>query len=451
MAAPTAPAPVPTSSSPAPRVIPGFNQPAPEKKQRSRTKKTKSSANVPGDVAAAVEADGVATTETAPTGLSPALVAPVEELEEAEEKKTSAVEACAKRIRATNKKIQRIVAYEEKTEALNADQQKAIASKPTLEAIVKELQELLALLKVEESEDEARVARLKRAEEKRQAKEVEVAVAAAKSESESEAVLLFQFIHLYGLFSSPSGIVAPALPAVIANATANEVATVRMLHDAFTNGPLLGGHGDALEKLKKIASGSDEEALNGVTYGRVKELIAGLTAPPASSAPTPLPVTDSSLPAGPSDSVTALVDGAAEPPAPSFLQASELIPEAEDPAAPSTTEEKVSSWADDVATEAPAPPVEAAPAPAAGLDWAEDNSGDLPALPELAGQSSGAPATVVPVEAAPVEADGFQQARQPRRGGGPGGGGFRGNSNGPSPAASPAPATPTGGAPAGTW
>lgn len=42
----------------------------------------------------------------------------------------------------------RIVTYQEKTEALNEDQKKAIASKPALEATVKELQELLVILKV---------------------------------------------------------------------------------------------------------------------------------------------------------------------------------------------------------------------------------------------------------------------------------------------------------------
>jgi chemotaxis signal transduction protein len=44
---------------------------------------------------------------------------------------------------------QRIVQYEEKApETLNSDQKTAIASKPALEAVVKELQELLVILKV---------------------------------------------------------------------------------------------------------------------------------------------------------------------------------------------------------------------------------------------------------------------------------------------------------------
>lgn len=46
---------------------------------------------------------------------------------------------------------QRITTYEEKTEALNADQQRAVASKPVLQSVVKELEELLVILKVRES------------------------------------------------------------------------------------------------------------------------------------------------------------------------------------------------------------------------------------------------------------------------------------------------------------
>ena len=71
-------------------------------KQRSRSKKTKTASN---DVAAAVESDAVAATATAPQAeeLSEALVARPEDIEE--EKKTSAVEAVNKRIRAANKKL----------------------------------------------------------------------------------------------------------------------------------------------------------------------------------------------------------------------------------------------------------------------------------------------------------------------------------------------------------
>jgi hypothetical protein len=87
-----------------PRIIPGLNLPLvePKKSTRSRNKKSKATGAATGDVAAAVAHDGVATSATAPAVLSDELVAGEGELEE---KKTSAVEACQKRIRSANKKI----------------------------------------------------------------------------------------------------------------------------------------------------------------------------------------------------------------------------------------------------------------------------------------------------------------------------------------------------------
>lgn len=103
---PGAPALAPAQPT-APRSIPGLVKAiVSEKKPRSRAKKSKPSVSGLGeDVAAAVEADGVKTSATAPSDLSPALIASVEELEEVEEKKTSAVEAVQKRLRSANKKI----------------------------------------------------------------------------------------------------------------------------------------------------------------------------------------------------------------------------------------------------------------------------------------------------------------------------------------------------------
>ncbi|KAK4703234.1 hypothetical protein P7C70_g2983, partial [Phenoliferia sp. Uapishka_3] len=422
----------------APRVIPGFKSAAPEvkKSSRSRTKKP----SVKTDVAGAVSADGVANTATAPDAASlsaPLVATPVVEQEPVLEETKTAVEAVHKRLRSANKKIQRIVTYEEKTGALNADQQKAIASKPALEATVKELQELLVILKAEEADNERRQAVLSSRLEKHHAQEIAQAVAGAKTEAQSDVVLLLQFIHLYGLYTAEQQGFAPrALPPAVANATGQEVAGVRCLYDAVANGPLLGGHGDALEKLALLASGSSDFIIEGVSYLRIKELMTGMTAPPAESPSVSEPeqTIESSQPATANDSVVALVDGSAEP-TPSFLQASELNSEA-----PVDAEEKVASWADDVAeveevpvavpavpepaVEEESAPVPAAAAPSQPLDWsAEDNSEALPSLEGLAPQ-----APAVPV--AQVESDGFQtQARGGRRGGPPPAGGrgsFRG-------------------------
>ncbi|SCV71902.1 BQ2448_4596 [Microbotryum intermedium] len=393
----------------------------------------------------------------------PVNVPEVEALGEAEEKKTSAVEACQKRIRAANKKIQRIATYEEKTEALNADQQRAVASKPALVAVVKELEELLVILRAEEAEDEARGQRNAALEEKRQARAIEAGVASAQSATDSKVLVLLQFLHLHGLYTQQNtGFAPPVLPPVVANATGQEVAAVRMLKDRFTNGPLLGGHGGAVEALNKIASESSEEVLTGVPYSRIKELIAGLTSTPADESLTAsnhndIILPESSAPAGPSDSVTALVDGATDAPvhdAPSFLNASELeqVP---------SSEAKVTSWPDEVEvapaappaqepistpTHAPAPihdPVAAPPAPPADawgssagatVDWATEDSGALPSLPELQ------PAPVATLNASAgdgaassVDADGFQPARR----GGPGQGQGHGQGQGRGPRGPP--------------
>ncbi|KDE08858.1 hypothetical protein MVLG_00958 [Microbotryum lychnidis-dioicae p1A1 Lamole] len=389
----------------------------------------------------------------------PVNISEVEALGEVEEKKTSAVEACQKRIRAANKKIQRIVTYEEKTEALNADQQRAVASKPALVAVAKELEELLVILKAEEAEDEARDQRNASLEEKRQARAVEAAVASAHSTTDSKLLILLQFLHLHGLYTEQNtGFAPPVLPPIVANATGQEVAAVRMLKERFTSGPLLGGHGDAVEALDKIAAESSEEALPGVPYSRIKELIAGLTSTPADE---PLAASnhrdnifpESNAPAGPSDSVTALVDGATDAPAhdaPSFLNASELeqVP---------SSEAKVASWADEVEanpavasvarepastpTPAPAPveePAAAAPAvPAADawgsttggtVDWATEDSGALPSLPELQPTAGAAPIAGAGHGASlSVDADGFQAARR----GGPAHGQGQGQGRGP--------------------
>ena len=88
----------------------------------------------------------------------------------------------------------------------------------------------------------------------------------AQTEAQSDLVLLLQFFHLHGLYTAQNtGFAPPVLPAVVANATGQEVAAVRCLYDAFANGPLLGGHGDALEKLFKVASGSEDKVLPAVS------------------------------------------------------------------------------------------------------------------------------------------------------------------------------------------
>lgn len=195
-----------------------------------------------------------------------------------------------------------------------------------------------------------------------------VGVASVQEAAQSKLVFLFQFLHLHSLVNPQQqmmmGGFAPAaeLPAILESATAQEIAAVRYLADAFANGPLLGGGDDATEKLAHLYEGTKDEVLpgQGVPYERIRYLVHGLTAPPASSsalttqvegpettqtapsfafgvginigepgddigASASVPGTPGAdsledderdradQPAGPADSVVALVDGALEP------------------------------------------------------------------------------------------------------------------------------------------
>ncbi|GAA5983959.1 hypothetical protein JCM10908_005992 [Rhodotorula pacifica] len=576
------------------RIIPGLSPalvpPQTQPKQRKRApKKQASSTSTPDtpnlEVPIPLEAK---LTENDEGGADDQAAAAADREDDAllaqQEGKPSAAEVVQKRLRATSKKIQRIEGYEASTVALNPDQQRAVQGKPALQAVVRELSELLVLLKADEAEEDARQRRLKVAHEKKQTRAVEAAVKIAQKEAQSKLVFLFQFLHLHSLVNPQQQLMmggfAPAaeLPAILESASSQEIAAVRYLADAFANGPLLGGGDDATEKLAHLFEGSKDEVLpgQGVPYERIRYLVHGLTAPPASSASTTFaegpettqtappsafgvgvglgelgddvgasasvpgtPRADSleddereraDQPAGPADSVVALVDGALEPephpvlprpqaqngiPMMSFLQPSEVDAAAAAASAPATNdgpssgmridlssaqggihghsplsagnaqsaetpraEEKVQSWADDLAQDGQLPPPEETPtplltptlgaAPAMAqpqqvngqattqqqqeppkLDWAADEDdlegGGLPHLPELAPAvplvapaattGSRQPQQQQQAGAPTASSDGFQPARPSRRGsergargggGGGGGGGGRG-------------------------
>ncbi|GAA5942916.1 uncharacterized protein JCM15063_006156 [Sporobolomyces koalae] len=456
-----------SSASAVPRTIPGFSQPtsqAPKPRKRSSKK--------------SVATVGPQTTGTFEPVDEEQAAVDVDDADDSLVKRTNAVEQTKKRLRAQNKKLQRLDAYEAK-EDINEDQRRALAGRSTIDAVVKELNELLAILQAEEVEDIEREKRVEAAQEKKTARAVEAAVEASKREAQSQLVLLCQFLHLRALFSpnQPSSFAPPVLPPAITQATGQEVAAVHTLFDELSNGPLLGGHGDAIEKIHKIATGSQDQVIDGVPFSRIQQLIHGLTAPPEeANLETPLdsPALGSSSVPGPADSVVVLVDGEKEAhAAPSFLNESEI-----EPAAPPA--DKVASWADEIADSAQAPPPSGPatptndilsftgqstpsaemPSPIAAalgrsdgatpenlsavtppatngtesqtLDWAadEEGGGQLPHLPELApavpivqqdaGASNGGGST-----GQQPRGDGFQSARQPRRGNG-----FRGGENG---------------------
>ncbi|GAA5948259.1 hypothetical protein JCM3765_001339 [Sporobolomyces pararoseus] len=459
---------------PVPRIIPGFQQPtstAPKPRKRSSKK---------GAAASSLGPQTTGTVEPVQEDKNEGGVVTEDVGDESLIKRTDAVEQTKKRLRAQNKKLQRLDAYEAKSD-INEDQRRALAGRGTIDAVVKELNELLVILQAEEAEDVEREKRVIAAEEKKHARAVEAAVKASKAESQSHLVLLFQFLRLRSLFTpnQPSSFAPPVLPPLVAQATGQEVAAVHSLFDEFSNGPLLGGHGDAIEKLEKIASGSRDQVIEGVTFARILELVHGLTAPPtapSANGDTPLdsPVIESSSAPGPTDSVVALVDGEKEAhPAPSFLNESEI-----EPASPPA--DKVASWQDEVADNAqvapsdPAtptadilsftgqstpsaeipspiaqalggggnvseslsavtPPATSAPEPK--LDWSTEEEGGLPHLPELAPPVGNA--GTASQQQQQQQGEGFQNTRGPRRGGYRGGfqngerrGSFRGRGRG---------------------
>ncbi|GAA6028441.1 hypothetical protein JCM8097_007030 [Rhodosporidiobolus ruineniae] len=310
------------ASVPVPRVIPGLSVPsstAPPKPSRKRSK-NKQPASSPGPTFTG-QVEG-AIPEDRDGEIKHAAQVQLDKDDDdltVEDKKTSAVEVVTKRLRAATKKLQRIEGYEKQEAPLNADQKRAVEGKPVLEAVIRELNELNIVLKAEEQEEEARAKRVEVVQEKKQVKAIEAAVKASKADAQSHLVLLFQFLHLHQLFSpSETSFAPPVLPPVVAAATGQEAAAVRMLFDQFADGPLLGGNNDATERLAKVAEGSGEEVLLGVTYARIQQLIHGLTAPPEDVPASPLssptetqhPISSSfDSPAKPTDSVVALVDG----------------------------------------------------------------------------------------------------------------------------------------------
>lgn len=172
-----------TTTAPARRLIPGLSPalvpPASQPKQRKRAPKKQTAASPAGidtpnpDVPIPLEAKSPNDHDADAERDDDALLAQ-------QESKPTASDVVQKRLRATTKKVQRIEGYEASTVALNPDQQRAVQGKPALQAVVRELSELLALLKADETEDEARQQRVKAAYEKKQARAVDAAVKIAQ-------------------------------------------------------------------------------------------------------------------------------------------------------------------------------------------------------------------------------------------------------------------------------
>ncbi|MBW0517384.1 hypothetical protein O181_057099, partial [Austropuccinia psidii MF-1] len=199
----------------------------------------------------------------------------------------SPVQQVKKRI--ATKKLQRINGYESSSVPLNEDQKRAIASKPALEATIKELQDLLKILEDDEKLDELRIQAVREEEELKVQGRVDSAILNEQKKAQSDLALLLQFLHLYSLVSfanRPSDSFAPQIvPQIIQNATGQELAAVNTLFHRLADGPISGGGGDAFQNIQLFSNGSENPIIEGVTFARIKELVLDLTA-----LPTDLPV-----------------------------------------------------------------------------------------------------------------------------------------------------------------
>lgn len=98
-----------------------------------------------------------------------------------------------------------------------------------------------------------------------------------QGEHQKSTLLLLQFLHLRGLFDqsgAPSAFAPTQLPAALEQSTGQEVAAIHALFDQFANGPLLGGNGDAVEKLALLATESNEDVIPGVSCTSARPISA---------------------------------------------------------------------------------------------------------------------------------------------------------------------------------
>ncbi|GAA98315.1 hypothetical protein E5Q_05000 [Mixia osmundae IAM 14324] len=261
------------------RVIPGVPlellQKSVAKKSRSRGKKASATDTALTDTAPAAS-DLPNNLVSGPNGLTlPGAPA----VEEPQVKRPTLSQIINKRLKATSKKIQRISAYQSQDEStFNPEQRLAVASKPGLEAIVRELTELVKVAEIDEREVESLAERDTARVELLVQERVKTAVAQTKEDSRTTLLLLMQFLHMRELINNAS--YGQILPPNLARATNQQVAAVHFLYDALANGPLMGGHDDASERIEMLESRSQTEVAEGVTYAQLRTMIEDMTASP---------------------------------------------------------------------------------------------------------------------------------------------------------------------------
>ncbi|KAH8995606.1 hypothetical protein EDB92DRAFT_1845000 [Lactarius akahatsu] len=376
-----------------------------------------------------------------------------------ETKHSPIVDLIQKRIKTATKKITRIQSYATlDPEKLNDDQRKALKSLPSLEAVVKELEEVKKAVELPtEARDLAE-------REKSEAERLFVAIAEAESQTFDKVSRLLHFLRLHASLSSQRPSVSPL------GLDDSEIAVVLAAAER-----LLGEESEVRRLLiRGLLTGEGE--FQGISHSRFLDLAHAFVNPPAEP--------DSAAPEDPELEPEVHEPSEEQPDVPvadlggqtstaagfHFMQESELdsggleesqewvdVTQNQVPEAEITTTTVETTRGDEVAVEQTVTVVhqsEDAPLSSSGnFDWAEDEEGGLPSIAGLQAKFGTTSETPSPAdglqtipdtnlaENSPVDDDGFTQARGGRgrsrgdRGssrGGRGGdrGGYRGGDRG---------------------
>ncbi|KAI9461220.1 hypothetical protein BJY52DRAFT_1117162 [Lactarius psammicola] len=364
-----------------------------------------------------------------------------------EAKHSPIVDLIQKRIKAATKKITRIQSYATlDPEKLNDDQRKALKSLPSLEAVVKELEEVKKAVESSEADKAATEARDLAEREKLETERLIVAIAEAESQAFDKVSQLLHFLRLHASISSRHPSVSPL------GLGDSEISVLLAAAEQ-----LLGEESEVRRVLiRGLLSGEGE--FQGISHSRFLDLAHAFANPPAepdsavSEDPTPEPEVPGPSEEQPDVPVTDLGGQTSTSAGFHFMQESELdnagledsqgwvnVPQDQVTEVEITTVTVETTQGDEV---------DDVPLSSSGnFDWAEDEEGGLPSIAGLQakfGTTSGTPSPADrsqaipdtnPAEAAapangnsPVDDDGFTQARGGR--GRSRGGGERGFSRG---------------------
>ncbi|PPQ63740.1 hypothetical protein CVT24_004249 [Panaeolus cyanescens] len=433
------------SDTVAQRIVPGAPPPAPLSKSQKKKRRTKGKSEQ-GDAPSGPEVPAVhsdkdqpeqeaeeSTPAPEPIVQTESLGTPVPEDELL--KPSPIVDLVHKRLKATNKKITRIVSYAAMDpEKLNEDQRRAVKNLNGLESVQKELTEVKKAIEVHEAElvQEVHAKRLE-AEAAEKAK-IASAVSAAEAKLVSQASALLNCLHLRQSVAAGASNIS-------------HIADENEVNALFAAGNALLGQDD--EQKQNVLNGIlfNKGSLDGVSYSRLLEITQTALNPPQPE-PQFTAEIEEAEPAPPAEPAVAGVPAASVASSLRFIQASEIEPTSfedgvewiEKSDAAGHEEPQTNGHAHEASEEA-GPEVNNST-----IDWAADDEQGLPSIaglhakfgtsgsatpaepaevssePPAAPQVNGeAHAEVVPAAAAAPEEedDGFTQARggRGRRGG----------------------------------